>query len=575
MRSVYWRRLAVAVVSGLALILAGCGSSVPPTSGAVAPGLNEKVVTLLGGIQSEPNSWFPITSVSTCTTINGAVTGLMYKGLFNVDSHDAINFSHSLASGITVSHDYTVYTIKLNPKWHWSDGRPVTAGDVAYTWAIISAASQPKAPWTYCADGSGGVPTDWKSVVAKNPTTVVVTTTKPMNPTWFEINGLAQLVPIPKFEFDRYPNMNKELSYIASIETQPSNPVFHVVDGPYEEGTFTNDDAWTMVANPHYSGHKAKIKTLLFEYETSTANEWAQLRRGTFATASIPSEFFDQRHQLPSYYRDVTVPPSYCIDYLVPNMSPKAPDGIGPIFSKLYVRQALQMGIDQAAIVKHLYDGLGVQESGPVPAYPRTQFFDPKTPAYPYNPAKGKALLEKHGWTENSQGVMTKDGKELKFTLMMANFAAVNTNIAELLKQDWSQEGIDATIVEEPVNQVVALTSSQFQMEYFGGYCYGASDPTGGSLFGTGSPINLGSYSSPEMDHLIAETHAPAPASETLKHMFAYEVYAAEQLPVLWMPNSTNMEVIKQGLHGVVSYYNSMTGGNSYNRWTVGRIGPT
>lgn len=576
MNSKYWRRLAVAAVSGLSLILAGCGASAASSSTGVAPGLNEKVITLLGGVQAEPNSWFPITSDSTCTTVNSAVTSLMYVPLVYVDSHDVINYSRSVASGISVSHDDSVYTVKLNPKWHWSNGNPVTASDVVYAWDIILAASQPNAPWAYCADGSGGIPVDWKSVVAKNPTTLVITTTKPVNPVWFEYNGISELIPIPKSQFDVHKNMTKELNYITSIENQPSNPAFHVVDGPYVEGTFTNNDEWTMVANPHYDGHKANIKTLLFEYETSTANQWAQMHKGIYATASIPNSFYDQRSELPSYYKDSAEPYSFCFNYMVPNMSSETPGGMGPIFSKLYVRQALQMGIDQPAMVKDLLHGLAVTESGPVPEYPKTQFYDPNTPSYPYNPAKGKALLEKHGWTENSHGVMTKDGKELAFTFMVASGSNTDNNIAQLIKEDWSKEGIDATIREEPFNQVVALTNSQFQLEWWGGgWCYGAEDPTGGALFGTGSVANTGMYSNSEMNHLIAETHAPSTLAQAKQRMDAYQVYAAEQLPVLWMPNSTGLQVIKEGLHGVNSDYNTLSGYEAYNRWTVGKTGPS
>lgn len=560
----------MAAVSGLALMLTACGASTAAT-GKVAPGLNEKVIPLLGGVTTEPNSWFPIVSDSTCTTVNYAVTSLMYVPLVYVNPHDQIQFTHSIASGITVSHNDTVYTVKLNPQWKWSNGTPVTASDAVYSWDIMLAASQTSAPWAYCSDGSGGVPTDWKSVVAKNPTTLVITTTKAVNPVWFEYNGIAQIVPIPKAAFDKYGHGNRELSYIQKIQNQPANPAFHVVDGPYQEGSFVNNSQWTMVANAHYSGHVANIKKLLFEYETSTANQWAQMHRGAYATASIPNSFYAQRNELPSYYVRGTAPYSFCFNYMVPNMSSQTPGGMGPIFKQLAVRQAMQMGIDQPAMVKDLLHGLGAVESGPVPVRPTTQFYDPNVPTYPYNPAAGEKLLEKNGWTMKN-GVMTnKQGKQLAFTWVVASGSTTDTNIAQLIKQDWAREGIDATIREEPFNQVVALTSSQFQVIWWGGgWCYGAEDPTGGALFGTGSVANTGLYSNSTMNRLIAATHAPSTLAQAKARMDAYQVFAAKHLPVLWLPASTGLMVTKQGLHGVTSDYNTLSGYEAYNNWKVG-----
>ncbi len=146
--------------------------------------------------------------------------------------------------------------------------------------------------------------------------------------------------------FDKYGHGNRELSYIAQIQNQPAYPAFHVVDGPYQEGSFVNNSQWTMVANSHYSGHVANITKLLFEYETSTANQWAQMHRGAYATASIPNSFYAQRNELPSYYVRGTAPYSFCFNYMVPNMSSQTPGGMGPILKQLAVRQAMQMGID-------------------------------------------------------------------------------------------------------------------------------------------------------------------------------------------------------------------------------------
>ena len=52
--------------------------------------------------------------------------------------------------------------------------------------------------------------------------------------------------------------------------------------------------------------------------------------------------------------------------------------------------------------------------------------------------------------------------------------------------------------------------------------------------------------------------------------MDAYQVFAAKHLPVLWLPASTGLMVTKEGLKGVTSDYNTLSGYEAYNNWQVG-----
>lgn len=494
----------------------------------------------------------------------------MYRPLLSLNTHDQIDYRQSIASGITTSHNDTVYTISLNPKWRWSNGTPVTAADVVYTWDIIKAASQPNAPWTYCEAGTGGVPTLWKSVTPKNAHTVVITTTKPVNPLWFEYNGIGQLFPIPKATWDKYSNMTQELSFIQSMFNAPKNPVYRVIDGPYNVGKVVNDEYYTMVANPHYVGRKPTIQKLVFEDVTSDASEWAALRKGVYADANVPTEYNAVLRQLPAYYTSWRAPVYDGFYYINPNLSNQAPGGMGPIFRLLYVRQALEMGINQPAIVKDEWGGLAVQSWSPVPR--STPFYDQalKNP-YPYNPEKGKRLLEAHGW-HLVNGVMTKNGKRLAFQFLVASGSAVDTNIAQLIVADWAKEGIKATIKEEPFNQVSAATKSQFQIEWWDyGWGYGGTYPTGEILFECNSGANYSFYCSSTMDRLIAQTESPQTPAQAQAAMNAYQTYAAKQLPVLYLPTGTNWQVTKRGLDGVQQTSNFATGYVGYNRWAVAK----
>ncbi len=572
MKSRRWNGWAFALIGAGALVLAGCGAGSATTSSSVGPGLNNNVIKMEQGVQIEPNDYFPIVSSAACSVENGTITSQMYAPLLFVNTKDKFDFAKSVASGITVSKNDTVYTIALHHNWHWTNGTPVTAQDVVYAWDIIAASAKPNAPWEYCGVGSGGIPQDWKSVVATGPYTVVITLNKPLNPVWFEYNGITSLVPIPKATWDKYSNMNQELSYINKISNTPSNPAFKVIDGPYAFGKYVNDEYWTLVANPKYTLKKPTIKELLFEYETSNANLFAGLRKGVFATAGIPTSYDKDVSQLPKYYRVERAPYSFCFNYMQPNLSDQAPGGIGKVFQQLAVRQALQLGIDQPAIIKSFYNGLAYQTYDPVPALPQNPFFDKslKDP-YPFNIQRGIKILDADGW-HMVHGVMEKNGQKLEFQFLVASGSNTDTNIAQLITSDWAKEGIKATIKEEPFNQVIATTVKTYQFEWWGGgWCYGATDPTGDQLFASNSPANGGDYNSPTMNRLIAASVAPQSPAHATKTLDAYQAFAAKDLPVIFLPTSTGLQVVEDGLHGVNRYTNAISGYVEYNYWKVGK----
>lgn len=156
----------LAAMLPLVLIAAGCGTQSSTSSPALPT-----TATIALAPQVSPNWWFPVLSSSAYSDTNLQMNALMYVPLLHISRTDGIDFSRSLAEKITHNADGTVYTIDLNPKYHWSNGQPVTARDVVFTWQILKATSSGASnlPWGYGGAGTGGIPTDWASVVAKIP----------------------------------------------------------------------------------------------------------------------------------------------------------------------------------------------------------------------------------------------------------------------------------------------------------------------------------------------------------------------------------------------------------------------
>ena len=549
-------RWAFAGIGSLGLLLAACGGT-PAATGKVP-----KQITLVGDVASNPTWWFSVTPVSFNSTSNFA-TSYMYQGLLWISKTDTINYSRSIASSITPSKNDTVYTIQLNPKWKWSNGHPVTAADCVYAWDLAHWSAAKGAPWVDSNVGSHSFD-EITSAVATGTHTLVVTVAAPISPLYVELASLGYLSPVPKFAVDKYSNHNQELSYLEKIGVNPSNPLFKIVDGPYVISKVVKNDYFIMKANPNYAGHKAAIKTIVFQDEATSASQFAATKTGLFAQTVPGNAYYTAGKQIKAYQQK-PVPYNYGFQMIEPNYSSKAPV-IGGLFNKLYFRQAMQMGIDQTAIVKALYQGYAYPVYDPVPEQPPNVFFDKnlKNP-YPFNPAAGKKLLEKNGWTLQN-GVMTKNGVKLAFDFLVASGSTTQTNIAQLLKQDWAQEGIDVTIRQEPFSQVIANGTSDpskwVLLSWGGGWSYVPDYyPSGDGLFNPGGGANFGGYSSSQMNHLIQVTTVESGTAAQIHQRFdAYQVYSAQQLPVLYMPLAPTFYAVATYVKGFYSNYSAYLG---------------
>ncbi len=566
-----WRASALLLAAGL---LSGCGAeSAVHTQSASA---STAVIAL--PVQVSPNWWFPVISSADYGDSNFQMNIMMYEPLIHISRTDNINYHRSLAQSVTYNAQGTRYVITLNKKWHWSNGQPVTAQDVVFTWNILKATSTGASnlPWGYGGAGSGGIPARWSQVVADGDHTVIVTLNKPSNPNWFIHNGLAQIVPVPASVWNKYPqNMTQELKFILSVANSPGSKEYSVVDGPYRFDQMKPNDYWSFVPNGQYDGRHSTLQKVIFQYQSSDATEFLGLRKGTINVGYLPTSDWNARHELAG--DTLTAPYEFGFTFLQPDYNTRAPGSLGPVFRKLYIRQAMEMGIDEPAMIQAFFHGHGVLENDPIPAKPRTIFYDAKMPSldYPFNIKAGKALLASHGWTLHD-GVMEKHGIKLAFTLLYVSGSASAANIVQLIKQDWAEEGIQVSLQSAPFDQVLS-TAQQSDPQKWNMAFWGTSSwtyepdyyPTGGSFFLSGAGANQGGYDSATMNRLIANSYAPGTPAQIQAALDAYLRDAAHELPDLYLPYTPTYNEHANDLHGTVSTYNPITTFLYPNLWTL------
>ncbi len=571
------RVLALGAAAGLIpLIAAGCGSTSTPTPSATAKTASTKpvhggtIIQALGPLVAI-NWYLPLRPVAYNSLYDAWAASLMYKGLFHVAPNGTVDFSRSIASSITWNKSGTVYTVKMNPKWHWSNGTPVTAQDVQFTWNLIKAASAPTAPapWPYAGAGSGGVPQMIKQFQVINSHEFQITLTGPVNQVWFEYNGLGDFMPLPEQAWNKYPNnVNQELSYLASNGNNVN--FFKVVDGPFRLTQATQNVSWTFLPNSSYDGHKPYINKFVLAYETSETSEVNGLKSGTVQVGYLPLSEYNVRSQLTNDKLNTSY--SYSIDRTILNF--KSPT-VGSILKQLPVRQAMQMGIDQQAIINALYNGMGVPGTGPVPLHPKT-FLAPQLekPLYPFNIKAGVKLLEKNGW-HLVNGVMTNSqGQQLSFTMQYDSGSSTTLAMVQILQQDWAKEGIKVSLSPVPFATMLQYhhQPTKWEIQTGLGWSYGGSYPSGGGMYATNGGYNFYGYANPTMDTLIAATHTPQPSTTAAQAALnQYQLFAARQLPNLWMPVPEGLGEVQSNVHGVKSSQNTFTDAISPQYWWIGK----
>lgn len=557
--------------SGLSILtsLTGCSTSNSSPANSTQVSNNGGTIVQALGPLIAVNWYLPLRPVAYNSLYDAWAASLMYKGLFHIDSNGKIDFSRSIASSISWNPQGTVYTVKLNPKWHWSNGDPVTASDVQFTWNLIKAASAPTAPrpWPYAGAGSGGIPNLIQSFTVLGTQEFQVQLTKPVNQLWFEYNGLSDFIPLPEKAWNKYPNdVNQELSYLAANGNNVS--FFKVIDGPFFLQSATQNVGWTFVPNHQYDGHKASISRFILAYQTSDTAEVNALQTGTVQVGYLPMSMYGSRSQLTS---DRLVPSySFSIDRTILNF--KSPT-VGSALKQLPVREALQRGIDQPSIIKDLYNGLGIPGTGAVPLHPST-FLAPQltAPLVQFDPSAGKKLLEQNGWHEVGGAMTNAQGQKLSFTVQ---YPAGNTStlaMVQLLQQDWASEGIQINLQPLPFATMLHYhhQPTKWDIQTGLGWSFGGTYPTGGGMYASTGGYNFYGYADPTMDQLITNTHNPQPSSTAAQQALdAYELYAARQLPNLWMPVPESLTEIASNVHGVSQYTNSFTNGISPQYWTV------
>ncbi len=526
-----------AVFSGtlaLALLLM---SQAPATNAATARG-PVTGGTVIYGTTGSIDSFVPV--LSPTSILDDEAQVLLYRPLFWIGQKVGIEYDRSIGTSIAVSGNNKVYTIHMRGDYKWSDGSTVTASDVQFCFNLIKRYGQ-----KYGYYGIGGLPTLVKSFTVLSPTSFVITLSQSLNPTYFELNGLAQLRPLPSKQWAKY-----TIPYLFNNQTNLS--VLGVVDGPYKLTKFVLNQYARFERNPLYSGHRSYLDTFIMQSFASEQAEFAALKTGAIQIGFLGYTLYNAAGQLANlktYNWSIFGFNYVVLNYRNPAMS---------FLKDVKVRQALQLTINQPQMNQAIYYGHAHSAYSPVPFAPAT-YLSPTAKATMnasnhYNPAQAKALLAADGWKMQG-GVLTKNGQKLSFSITVGSESQTSVRQAELMQQSFAAIGVTVQLNTVPFSTILAelgAHGTNWDSISIGWIYYPNFYPLGDGLFGSTGGANFGAFNDPTLDKSISY----AQTSPGFSSIYKYEDYAANAVPALYLDDPETIIKYQPTVQGITDFFN-------------------
>lgn len=292
---------------------------------------------------------------------------------------------NDLATDYSVSEDGLTWTVTIREDAVFSDGEPLTAADVAYTFNK--------------AAESGGLTdvTQLEQATAVDERTVELELKQPQSTF---VNRLITLGIVPEH---------------AHGDDYARNPIG---SGPYKMVQWDEGQQLIVEANPEYYGEAPGIERLVFLF-VEEDGAFAAAKAGQAQVAAVPQSLAVQEIEGMTLRDVVSVDNRGLMFPYQPAGSGTTPDGdpIGnDVTADLAIRQAVNYAVDRQALVEGILEGYGSPAYGPVSGL---AWEEPQANIEDGQPERAQEILAEAGWADSDgDGIVEKDGLDAEFTIL-------------------------------------------------------------------------------------------------------------------------------------------------------------
>jgi peptide/nickel transport system substrate-binding protein len=435
---------------------------------AVAAGERAQAKTLRVAITQEIDSLNPFLAFYLSST---SMLRLTYDYLTNYDPK-TLRPSPGLATGWKVSDDKLTWTYTIRDNARWSDGRPVTARDIAFTYNLMLRDSDART-------ANGSYVAGFDSVRAEDDRTLVIKTKKP------SATMLSVLVPIvPEHVWKGVKDIGNE--QVTEFPVVGSGP-FTIVE--HKANQYVR-----LRANKGYWAGAPKVDELVFLQYKNTDAAAAALRGGEVDLVSqLTAAQFDslkgaegivaRRGQGRRFYQLAMNPGAATVG--------NKPIGDGhPALKDVRVRQAVHRAIDKKTLVDKVLAGYGEVGEGYVPPLFKDYRWRPAArERIDFNIGEANRTLDAAGYARGPDGVRRmpagapgrgqgagqsagqnagqSNGRKLEFRLAAHASRSEDARLAEYIRGWLRQLGITVNVQvmeDNKLNESIAAGDYDLQL---------------------------------------------------------------------------------------------------------------
>ena len=507
----------------LGLIVAGCAEN------AREKGLPATGGTLVIATTQDPGTLFP----PYILTLSGKqIAEQLYDYLADVgtsfDARDEKSYRAELAKGWRWSGDSMSIAFQLDPRARWHDGRGVTAGDVRFTFNLNKDTTVASRYLSSLANID--------SVSVPDSLTAVFWFHRRV-PTQF-LDAAAQLLILPAHQLERIPRQG--------LRERVPPPIG---SGRFRLRRWDKGTAVEIVADTGNYRGRAFLDRVIWSYTPDFNAAFARLMGGE---ADLLDGLRPENVEQMGRRRNLRAIVLSGAAYAFLRFNLRDPTGTArphPLFGDRNLRRALAMSLDRTAMVRSMFDTLAVVPVGPtVRAFPTT---DPRLVQLPFDSARAAKLLDSLGWIRGSNGVRSKNGKELAFNVLVTSSSLNRRRMGVLLQEQFRKMGVRlSTELIDDVAQQVKRAKGDFDAS-LDSWTTGASpDGTRDAWTTSGigkDGVNYGFYSNPRFDAALDSALTADRAHAREKFSAAYQIIN-DDAPAIWLYEPRNVVGVHERL---------------------------
>lgn len=446
----------ISIVLALLFVVGGLG--VGASFGTVAEAKTSNKNTFTFAIDSDPVSFNPISANDRwgMTTVN-----LIFSPLARAEADGSIK--NELAKEIVKSDDGLSVTVTLKDDLVWSDGQPLTADDVVFTYE------------TKIKKENGISDMYW---IDDKPVTVEKVNDKTVKFTLPSVDvPLLNQVAVDTYILPKHVYENADFTQ-AEVSVDP------VGSGPYKFVEYKKGEYLKFEANDSYCGGKANLKNVVLQIISNpdTANvaiQSGEVDAGLIQPADV-KEMKAEGLSIRSYSENR-------IGYMGINMNSKK-------VAKKKVRQAIFYALNKGEMNKATYLNKKYYSNAYSILPPNNEFYNKDVQKYKTNVSKAKKLVKaaKAEGTKLNLGYMTGD-KTQKLQVTMIKAA---------LEEAGFKVKLSAVETAALVTELQKENTTKYDM-YISGYIWGNDPDAYKSQFKSDGDFNIMHYKNETVDELF------------------------------------------------------------------------